>query len=271
MRGARLPFSVRVRDERGFTLMELLVAMIAGLVITGALLAILEVSLRQDARISDRVQADRIGRTVMSNILDELHSSCTGFGSGAIQPPATTPTTPLATTGPLDLWFLTAYGSGTSGAAAPTGVTLHDINWAFAKTSNTGAELGNLTDYSWDSTGGEPPTSAWTFTSTLSTTTASRTRVLATNVVPEETSTLFNYSKYDTTSGDATYGELVPFISSELPLTAVTANKVAKVAIAFTQAPENGDTREGHTTSYASAAVLRLTPTETSGEGSTCT
>jgi Tfp pilus assembly protein PilW len=257
-------------DEQGFTLIELLVAMIAGLVIVGALLAILEISLRQDTRISDRVQADRIGRTAMTNMLDELHSTCTGFGSGAIQPPTTTPTSPLATTGPLNLWFLTAYGSATSGAAAATGVTLHDVNWTPTKLSNTNEQLGTLTDYSWSSTGGEPPVSAWTFNGVLSTATANRAHVLATNVVPQEGSTIFRYAKYDTTSSDAAYGELVPMTASELPLTSVTARKVAQATIGYTQAPADGDTRAGHTTSYSSAVVLRLTPTESSGEGTTC-
>jgi Tfp pilus assembly protein PilW len=270
MSTARVPPPLRLRGERGFSLLELLVAMAAGIVVTGALLAILEVSLRQETRISDRVQADRIGRTALTNMLDELHSSCTGFGSTAIQAPSTTPTSPLASTGSLNLWFLTAYGSSESGAAAVKGVTEHDINWTFTGTSKTGAQLGTLTDYAWNSTGGEPPSSAWTFNSTLSTITAEKVRVLAKNVVPKESSTLFHYYQYDTVSTDATYGQLVPLTASELPPTSTTAKKIAKATIAYNQAPENGDTREGYETSFSGAVVLRLTPTESSSEGSTC-
>jgi len=149
------------------------------------------VSLRQNARIGDRVQSDRLGRTALNKVVDELRSACTGFGSSAIQAPSTTPTSPLASTGPLNLWFLTAYGSASSGEAAITEVTEHDVVWTSTGTSNTGEALGKLTDYSWKSTGGEPPNSPWTFNAVLSTATATKARVLATNVVPAVIATGF--------------------------------------------------------------------------------
>jgi type II secretory pathway pseudopilin PulG len=264
------PLSPRARDERGFTLIEMMVSMSAGVFVIGGLVAILAVSLHQNARIGDRVQSDRLGRTALNKVVEELRSACTGFTSSAIQAPSTTPTTPLASTGPLNLWFLTAYGSPSSGEAAIKSVTEHDVVWTSTGTSNTGEALGKLTDYSWNSTGGEPPNSPWTFNATLSTATASKARVLATNVIPAETSTLFRYERYDTTATDAAYGELIPMAASELPPTTTSAKKIANVAIAFRQAPERGDTRPGHTTSFSSGVALRLTPTESSAEGSTC-
>lgn len=267
---ARRPSSRWLREERGFTLVELLVSMTAGVLVVGGMAVILGVSLRQDARIADRVQADRLGRTALTQILDELHSSCTGFGSTAIQAPSTTPTSPLAATGPLNLWFLTAYGSPTSGEAAIKSVTEHDLVWTSTGTSNTKEPLGKLTDYSWKDTGGEPPSSPWTFNSVLSPATAENARVVATNAIPESSSTVFSYWKYDTTATDGTYGELIPLATSELPPTAATAKRIAKVAIGFTQAPEHGDTRPGHTTSFSGGVSLRLTPTESNAEGSTC-
>jgi hypothetical protein len=262
--------SLDVQDERGITLVELLVAMTMGVIVVGALLAILVISLHQETRITDSVQSDRIGRTAMTSMVDELHSSCTGFGSTAIQAPSITPTSPLASTGPLNLWFLTAYGSASSGEAAITAVTEHDVNWTSTGTSNTGEQLGKLTDYSWNSTGGEPPNSAWTFNGVLSVSTANRAHVLATNVIPAETSTIFHYYKYDTISTDTAYGELVPLAAGELPPTAAIAKAIAKVTIGYRQAPEHGDTRAGHTTTFSSGVSLRLTPTESNGEGSTC-
>src|ERR1700740_3101773 len=149
--------SLNPRSERGFTLMETLMAMVTGVIVTGALLAILEVSLRQQTRITDHAQADQIGRTRMNNIVDALHSSCTGFSATAIQAPKETPASPLAVTGPVNLWFLSAYGNSSSGAAVLTGVTEHDVNWTSTGTSNTGLPLGTLTDYSFASTGGTSP------------------------------------------------------------------------------------------------------------------
>jgi prepilin-type N-terminal cleavage/methylation domain-containing protein len=256
-------------DERGFTLIEMLVAIITGLVVTSALLGLLEFSLRQEARISDRVLADRTGRTAMNTIVEELRSSCTGLGSTAIQAPSSTPVSPLASLGASNLWFLSAYGNSTSGNAAVSAVSLHDINWTATGTSNTGAQVGTLTDYSFAGSGESPN---WKFP-TLSTTNATG-RVLAKNVVPLETGTLFHYYRYETSSSSANYGTLVAVGSGELS-SAATNEKVAKIAIAYTQGPEppsghTPDTREGHTTSFSGAVVLRFTPPESASEGWSC-
>jgi len=260
------PIRASLGDERGFTLIELLVAMIAGLVLTGALLAILEISLRQTTRLTDRVQVDRSGRTAMSNIVDELHSSCTGFGATSIQAPSSTPVSPLARLGATDLWFLSSYASSTSPSPAVTKIFLHDINWTAAGTSNTGQQLGTLRDYSFTGSG-EP--NYWTFP-TLSTSNAT-TRTLATNVVPLTSSTVFEYSRYDTNAANiSTYGELVAISPSELA-SVVENKKVAEVAISFKQAPEKADTHAGHTTEVNGSVLLRLTPPETAAEGFTCT
>jgi pilin/secretion family protein with methylation motif len=267
---ARAAYTRLRREERGLTLIELLVSMTAGVVVVAGATLILVVALRQNTRVVDGVQADSIGRTALNQIVDELHSSCTGFGSTSIQAPSTTPTSPLVSTGALSLWFLTAYGSSSSGEASIKRVTLHDIVWSSTGTSNTKEPLGKLIDYSWNSTGGEPPNSAWSFNSVLSPATATLTRVIATNVIPAEASKLFTYEKYDTTPTDAAYGTLVPLAAAELPLTATTAKRVAKVTITYTQAPERGDTRAGHTANFSDSVVLRLTPPESNSEGSTC-
>ena len=63
---------------------------------------------------------------------------------------------------------------------------------------------------------------------------------------------------------------LVEVASSELASVAEN-EKIAKVTIAYRQAPEKGDTREGHATTFSGSAVLRLTPPEAASEGFTCT
>jgi prepilin-type N-terminal cleavage/methylation domain-containing protein len=251
----------------GFTLIEMLVAMVIGVVITGALLAILEFSLRQNSRISDRVQTDRTGRLALAKITDELRSSCTGFGSTAIQAPSSTPSSPLAAGNGSNLWFLSAYGNSTSGDAVITGLKQHDINWTETSQNSSGERLGTLTDYSFTGSGSSPD---WTFPA-LSTANATA-RVLAKNVIPpSKGTTIFHYYKYDTTSTSPTYGELIELSSSELPLTTTSAKTVAKVSISFTQAPESKDTRAGHTTAFdGGSVVLRFTPLESAGESGVC-
>jgi hypothetical protein len=112
---------------------------------------------------------------------------------------------------------------------------------------------------------GSPPN--WSFPS-LSTTNA-KVKTLAKNVALTG-STLFSYYRYDTNPANVnTYGTLIPVAASEIG-TIATNQKIAQVKIDYVQAPEKGDTREGHTTTFSGAAVLRLTPPEAGSEGATC-
>lgn len=251
--------------DQGFTLIELLVAMALAMVVMLALFVILEFSTNQETRISERVQADRIGRRSMTKVVDELHSSCTGFGATAIQAPSTTPTAPLEKIGPLNLWFISAYGSSSSAGAVQTKVYEHDIHWASTGKSNTGETLGTLTDYAFESTAGSGPgtkSGAWEFPKLE--VAHARANVLAQNVIPPTVSgvnTIFQYYKLSSSTGAFT-----GLSATEAP-TAASANEVAKVAINFTQAPEAGSTKlGGRTVPFSDTVVLRFNPTETGSE-----
>jgi hypothetical protein len=257
----------------GTTLIELLVAMVSAIVVVGALFAILEFSTRQETRISDRIQATRTGRDAMTKIVDELHSACTGFGATAIQVPlgATSteaPESPLAVTGPTNLWFISTYGTKEAGAAAPPTVIEHDIHWeATGAKSSTGQTLGTLSDYRYESQPGSTP-EAWKFKA-LTKANAS-VHIIAENVIPPSspaTATIFEYYKFKT----ETSSELVPLTTQTEITDAATKpeegdNEIARVSISFVQAPEGLDTKPATSAAITDSVLFRFNPTETGAE-----
>ena len=66
----------RLRDERGFTLVEVMVALAIGLVVSTATLAIVIVSVHLGSNYTDRVDANQQGRLAMERITQALNSSC---------------------------------------------------------------------------------------------------------------------------------------------------------------------------------------------------
>ena len=103
----------RARDARGFTLIETLVAILTGIVVTAALFAILEVSLHQSARAADVVQASQLGRATMTRMVDELRSSCLATEFTPIQEKSSN----------TELYFRNSY----SEKAVPTSASEHKI------------------------------------------------------------------------------------------------------------------------------------------------
>ncbi len=260
-------------SEHGFTLMETLVAMLAGMIVISALLTILEFSLSENGRLNNRVHATQIGRGAMTKIVDELHSSCTGYAVAGIAGPKETPGSPLSFTGPTNLWFISSYGSKTSGSAKIEGVAEHDINWTKTSTSKTGQQLGTLTDYAFASSSGDS-INGWTFPAL--TTANAKATVLAKYVIAPQisgASTIFQYYRYETAAASESFGKLVAFSSGELPVSQASAaaaqeaaEDVARIEINFTQAAEATDTRSDTTANFANAVLLRFEPTETTAE-----
>jgi prepilin-type N-terminal cleavage/methylation domain-containing protein len=65
-----------MRDQRGFTLIELMVSISMSLVVLAAVFAITTSVLRHQDRIVRRVDANSRGRPVMTHIVQGLHSAC---------------------------------------------------------------------------------------------------------------------------------------------------------------------------------------------------
>jgi type II secretory pathway pseudopilin PulG len=76
----------RLRDERGYTVIELLVATIVGVIVLLATFAIFDSALLAQNRVDDRTDSIARGRTAMEQIVQQLRSQvCLGPGLPAIE------------------------------------------------------------------------------------------------------------------------------------------------------------------------------------------
>ena len=231
----------RLRDERGFTLIETLVAMVTGIAVMGGLFAVLEVSLHQSTRIADVVQATQLGRQAMTHIVDELHSSCIAQNFTPIQ----------AESSATKLIFVTGYSEKAELAEA------HKDEIVFNPEAQT------LTDNVFNSSGGAYP--EFTFSK------APNTSVLiAKNITQstEGTETLkkvpvFSYYEYAVTPPNNETRSAASSTLVERPLpktgsfTAEEAKKIASVQVSFRAGPTSGSgdvTRKADLSSQATFA-----------------
>jgi Prokaryotic N-terminal methylation motif len=103
--------------EHGFTLMEAMVAMVTGLVLTTASFLLLQLVTEQSSRATDFVQASQLGRTAMTHVVDELSSACVVENATPIQEGSTSER----------LIFVAAYSE--KAEVKPSEVQEHEIYW----------------------------------------------------------------------------------------------------------------------------------------------
>jgi prepilin-type N-terminal cleavage/methylation domain-containing protein len=213
-----------VSSERGFTLVELLVAISLAMVVMFGIFALIDVTTRGSARIASRVEANQLARPVMQRLLDELHSTCVG--------PNTTPV--LAGSGDSSLSFLEQTGSAVSPTPDEHVVTL------------TG---GTLTELLYPATGGSAPN--WTFAAS-----PSSTRQLLTGVgagSPPSTAPLFQYFAYQ--------GGQLSTTPLPTPLSPADAVRTSEVTVSFWVAPASTRVPDSHASvALSDSATLRLAP-----------
>jgi Tfp pilus assembly protein PilW len=242
---ARLPGPVdRLRDERGYTLIELLLATIAGLVVCGAALAIVISALDFSINSGDRTDSDQQASVAMEQIVQALNSSCV-VGSG-VSPivgstGATTNVTGSTAVAPSSNNSITFYSSQTD---TPT------ISDPAEYVISLGAANGplNMATYQY-STGlsGYSPTPSSTF-------------VLVPHAAPPgstaksaSSTPIFTYFGYDPTSGT-----LTDQYSSNPTLGATNAAATAEVGINFQAQPSDGNDPTGAAVDLSNSVVLRL-------------
>jgi type II secretory pathway pseudopilin PulG len=190
-----------VADQRGFTIVELLVSISATLVVMMGVVTLTTTVIHQQARISNRVDANARARPAMTRIVQGLHSSCVASHIVPIQ---------SGSTG-TSVSFLSKPGS----AVGPT-PDLHTV-------SLSGTTLREAV---FRATGGSPPN--WTFSST-----ASSDMILLTNVAAPG-GVIFRYFDFVTGTGALNTTPL------PTPLSATNAARASYVSVSFTSSPAKG-------------------------------
>jgi type II secretory pathway component PulJ len=206
--------SLDLADSAGFMLIETLVAIISATVVTGALFAILIVSLHQTSRISGRLQATELGRTTMTRMVDELHSACIAKEFLPLQEKSS----------PTELIFI----SGVGEEAVLKKAALHKIVY--------NESAGTLVETTTPSSGGEWPTFEYKGTPTTT-----RIGQYITAAKSGGTKPIFQYYKYAQSSNSTNALSTL----EQLPvgtggLNEAQAKEATAVGIAFTAGASEG-------------------------------
>lgn len=215
---------IDIADERGATLIELMVAMAAGMVVLFALTMMIIATMHSTARVSARVDATRNARLTATQITEQLRSSCVAPRIAPVR---------AGSTG-TSLLFIHQRGS-----AAVLDPVLSKIELAG----------GTLTQYDYAKTGGSMP--EWSFA--LSPTSQ---RQLATGISPiAPSSAVFTYLGY---SGKAI--NLALPATTATPLSSTDAARTVAVRIALNAAPHSSSVVDpGAVAQVRDTALLRLT------------
>ncbi|MGH2854182.1 MAG: PilW family protein [Solirubrobacteraceae bacterium] len=208
--------------EDGYTLMEMLVAIVTGLVVCLALFAILDFSTRQETRLNDMAQATQLGRLAMTRIVDELHSACIA--------PSFTPI--LEGSNANELRFINAYSEKAVISETKPEAYKQKIVW------NEKAET--LTDYTYTSNGGTWPNFTFSEVATPAAGVLLATHVKQSKTEPgEKTIPIFQYYSYtgESNENETTGLNTLNAKPLEVPLEKKTAPTAASVLVSFNTGP----------------------------------
>jgi len=219
------------RGERGFTLVELLVAMAGGIVVASALFTILDVTLRETTRTFSRVDATQRARTALETIGNQMRSGCVENRVVPIHEGSTG----------TSVSYWSAYGNSVS-------VTPEKHTIAYDSGS------GKLIDTTYPVSGGFAPN--WQASPT-----PSRTNTLLTNVAPVPGVPIFQYYSLEP-------GAPSP-LPAPLPsgLSEADSERTTEVRMTLVVRPAGGTQQNTNVTpnTVTNTAVLRLTPIPSPG------
>jgi hypothetical protein len=220
---------VDVGDERGTTIVELLVGLAMGMVVLVGLTMVIIVTLHGNARVDARVEATQNARTTVTKVMEELHSACIL--------PKIAPVLKESTGKNLIFWHA---ANGETEAVEPNPV----------KTEITYKE-GALWQTNYALTGGESPTE-WTFRNKGQ----GEVQKLIDGVKQPAEGEVFSYYRYE----GGTLGTN-PMTLTESGLSETNANEIILVKMALAAEPATTPVRDADAgTTVFDSASLRLTP-----------
>jgi Tfp pilus assembly protein PilW len=231
------------RSQLGFSLVEVLVAILMGVIVIGATMAILTVALHQNVLLNDRVQSNQASRTTMTKVVNALHSACLAPGFTPVQEKSTG----------SKLIFVNAYSSiaaiPSASESVSEGAYRHELEYVSG--SN-----GKLVDKAYPSTS----VASWpeiTFSGT-----ASKTTVLGEHVSQVGTTPVFQYYKYAEKSTAASENAAIGTLELVTPpaegLKPTAAKEVASVLVSFNTKPKDNDTRSSRSVSLSNQVTFAL-------------
>ncbi len=231
----------RLADERGVTLIEMLVGMIVGIVVLGGIVTMMTTTSRSSGRITERVVVNQQARPMMQRIMDELHSTCVAPGIAPVRGGSSA----------NEISFIHRTGSQVNPVP-----DLRRINF-----SN-----GALTERVYPATGGASP--SWTFSSSPTSTFTMLTGVESAKLGSlAQAVPVFRYRAYEDGVIDT---DPLP-----VPLSATDAARTVVVDVAFAVRPSQSQTSDegGAPVVLSSSALLRFSPSneDTSKAGLPCT
>lgn len=237
------------QDERGFSLPELLVAIVAGVIVLMASWTVLDGSVQNATTVSDRTDASQRGRIAMEQMIRQLRAQ--------VCPPSSDP--------------MKAYEPMIELAQADAVIFYADVGGEqyrpdrrqFAYSAGSGGGPGSITETVWAAAGTEP---SFTWPSQ-----ATRTRVIATDVerVEDQSGTelpIFRYYAFDTTASPVT-----PTLElTSPPLSEADRQRVVKVKVSFVSRAGRGGEDPGVPSTFEADAFVRSADASEPGKGPQC-
>lgn len=224
-------------DERGVTIVELLVTMLIGIVVLGAIVQLITTTAKSSGRVTERVATNQTARPNFLRLMNELHSTCVSPGVAPVQ-------------------------AGSSGSSITfVHQTGRDVTVKPDKRTVTLNANGTLTDTVYAYSSGVAPN--WVFSST-----PTSTYQLLDNVSQIGSTPVFRYYAYN----NGVLDESSPLAT---PLSADDADRTVLVDVSFQVSPSQSQTSEeaGAPVQLNDSALMRFSPSneDTSQAGLPCT